>query len=63
MRWPWWVIGSDDPDFPHIRGESGEGKMLVTTRRDRNGNAVEQVWTTPEAAGDWDDTKWHDTPE
>ena len=62
MRWPWWVIGSDDPDLPYVRGEPGEGKVLVTTRRDVNGDAIEQVWAAAEAAADWDESRWRATP-
>lgn len=50
-------------DDTFVRGEPGEGKILVTTRRDRRGNVTEQVWTTPDASADWDNKNWKESWE
>ena len=54
---PWWVRPAGEDELV-IHGEEGEGKVLVTIRRDRFNDPVEQVWCEPKAVEDWDESWW-----
>jgi len=58
VRLPWWYRPVDD-DEPRTIGEPGEGRVLVVTRRDAHGDAVERSWVSPEAAAHWREDLWH----
>ncbi|GAA1732986.1 hypothetical protein GCM10009746_14090 [Microbacterium paludicola] len=52
---PWWALRSDDDDVI-THGEPGEGRVLVTIRRDGDGTPLERAWIRPDLAWQWEDT-------
>lgn len=60
MKRPWWMLRSASSNESRVLGASDGESVLVTTRRDSDGDAVEQVWVAPDAVADWSDTVWKD---
>jgi hypothetical protein len=58
MRRRLWSWLKPETGEPCILGAAGEGKVLVTSRRDWDGSSLEQVWCTPETAADWEERRW-----
>lgn len=55
-RLPWWFRPSEPEVVTH--GAPGEGKVLVVTVRDADGEVLERAWVDEQIAWQWDDTRW-----
>lgn len=55
-----WIKPGLEDDIEH--GEPGEGRVLVTIRRDGQGHAIERAWVAPEVARQWDESTWKSRP-
>lgn len=60
IRLPWWARPTEPEDEEH--GTPGDGKKLVTVRRDRGGDPAEQAWVPEETAPEWDERFWRPSP-